>query len=221
MTSNTVETIRNRVVDDIRTGVLQPGSSLDEKEMSVRFGVSRTPVREALLHLAAQELIDIEPRSGTFVAKLSIGLLRELLELLAEMEATAAKFAARRVSQTDASHLQAALDAGCACSERGDVENYAHFNNDFHEQIYKTAKNQILAAQIRALRLRCVGYTSRQFPNLNRMQRSVAEHRTILGFIVEGDTVHAYEAMLQHISIGGKDFAEFVSGLEPHVLASA
>src|SRR5690606_10749 len=89
--------IRATLQQEIETGILAPGTSLDERALAERFGVSRTPVREALQQLAARDLVRIAPRHGVSVARLSITKVRSMLEFIGELEALCAKLCARRL----------------------------------------------------------------------------------------------------------------------------
>ncbi len=133
------EDIRATLEAEIEAGVLCPGAPLDERELAQRFGVSRTPVREALQQLAAHELVSIAPRQGAAVARLSVGKVRAMLEYVGELESLAARLAARRGDEA----LHAALDAGLSLGRRvaatpGAV-GYAAANAAFHEAIYQAA----------------------------------------------------------------------------------
>ncbi|HBN49026.1 MAG TPA: GntR family transcriptional regulator, partial [Thalassospira sp.] len=90
---------------DIVTGVLKPGDKLDERSLSERFGVSRTPVREALQTLAGSGLVATMPRRGTIVASITVADLIEMFEVMAELEAMCARLAARRMARADIEKL--------------------------------------------------------------------------------------------------------------------
>ena len=95
-TESLAEGVRTRLEKDILGGVLVPGQVLDERSLAEQFGVSRTPVRNAVAQLASQGLLRVVPRVGVVVPKLNIKELLSLLEMLAELEGICAKFAARR-----------------------------------------------------------------------------------------------------------------------------
>ncbi|MBO9647991.1 MAG: GntR family transcriptional regulator [Variovorax sp.] len=209
------ESVRMSLIKDLSSGAMRPGQPIDEKLLCDRFQVSRTPIREAILHLAAQGFVVINPRSGATVPKLSLQMLRELLELLGELEGTAASFAARRSRPSERAELQSSVDECMKAAERGDSAAYAAANDRFHELVYDACRNGSLVEQIRALRTRCASYTANRFDFPGRMERSSREHEAVCKAILAMDPQAARDAMLEHISIGGKDFAEFVSGLPP------
>jgi len=154
------ESIRLSIIESLASGLLQPGQPIDERGLSERFEVSRTPIREAILQLAAQGFVVMEPRSGASVPRLSIQLLRELLELLGELEGAAAKFAAKRMRPAEKKALEEALAACAEASARDDALAYRDANDHFHDLIYAACRNETLVDQIRALRTRCAAYTA-------------------------------------------------------------
>lgn len=205
--------IRQAVIEEISQGTLAPGMALDEQALCTRFQASRTPVREAMLQLAAEGFVTTGSRNGVVVPKLSIARLRELLELLAEMEAAAAKFATRRLDAKGRAVLREAFARCEAAAALGDPTAYRDANDRFHQTIYDAARNETLTHQIRSLRTRCAAYTQDRFESPGRIGRSLEEHRHLLAEIESGDPARGHAAMLEHIAIGGRDFAEFVSRL--------
>src|SRR5690606_19344109 len=111
----------------------------------------RTPVREALLQLAAQGLIEIVPRSGMFVAKASLKELASLLEVFTHMESVAASLAARRMTSEQRCSLAREHALNQVYVDKGDVPGYRQGNANFHEIIYHGCANEILANQIRGM----------------------------------------------------------------------
>lgn len=216
--STLAEAIRIALIKDLASGELRPGHPIDEKELSARFSTSRTPIREAILQLAAQGFIVMSPRSGASVPKLSINILRDLLELLGELEGIAAGYAARRMKPEERRHLQQSVEDCAKAAAESDATAYERANAQFHQMIYEGCRNGALVEQIRMLRTRCAGYTVKRFESPGRMQRSVKEHQAVCQAILDANGDAARKEMLEHISIGGKDFAEFVSGLSPELL---
>lgn len=212
------EAIRLSVIRDLSSGVLRPGQPIDERGLSEQFEVSRTPIREAILQLAAQGFVVVGPRTGASVPKLSIHMLRELLELLGEMEATAAKFAARRIRPAEKRDLELALADCVDAAKANDPIGYDAANTRFHNLVYRAARNDALIDQIHRLRTRSAGYTADRFESPGRLSRSLHDHEAIAAALLRGDPEQAHAAMLEHISIGGRDFAEFVSGVPEELL---
>jgi len=205
--------IRRAVIEDLDRGALEPGMAIDEQTLCERFSTSRTPVREAMLQLASEGFLAAGQRSGVVVPKLSVSRLREILETLAEMEAAAAKFATRRMTSALGKELRSSFERCESAAKSADALAYRDANDAFHEVIYRAAHNELLIGQIRMLRTRCAAYTRDRFDSPGRIQLSLQEHRKLLLEIESGDPARGHAAMLEHISIGGRDFAEFVSRL--------
>jgi DNA-binding GntR family transcriptional regulator len=219
--TNATAAVRRQLEAEIHEGTLVPGDALDEARLAKRFEVSRTPVREALLQLSAQGLVRIVPRSGIYVARLSIPELLAMFELLAELESVCAKLAARRMSEAEVARLKDAHEQAARCLEALDANAYARANAEFHSVLYDGSHNPFLRRQIVSIRRRTQVYRQNLFSRTARIAVSHADHGKVVDAIVRGDAESAAHHMLEHISIGGKDFAEFVSTLQPDFLEPA
>jgi DNA-binding GntR family transcriptional regulator len=208
---NMTDHVREAVAADIHDGKLLPGDALDEVRLAEQFEVSRTPVREALLQLSAHGLVKIIPRSGIYVARLSLPELLAMYELLAELEGVCAKLAARRMSRDEVAELRAAHEAAePACAAR-DPDAYAVANTRFHEALYNGCHNPFLKSQIEFIRKRTNVYRQKFFARILRIAVSHQDHGRVLKAIEDGDADAALKHMLNHIGEGGRDFTEFLS----------
>src|SRR6202795_2251184 len=95
------EKLREAIEERIATGEFPPGMHLDETELAHRFGVSRTPLREALIQLSSVGIIALRPRRGAVVAEVTPQRLLEMFDVMAELEAMCGRLAARRMSTAD------------------------------------------------------------------------------------------------------------------------
>lgn len=207
--------IRLTLQEEIESGLLFPGTALDEKLLSERFGVSRTPVREALQQLAARDLVTIESHVGAHVARMSVAEVRAMLEYLSEMEALCAKLAARRVDPD----LRAALHGALVQCQQANLltgEGYAEANTAFHEAIYVGSHSMYLAEQIRTARRLLQRYRAHEHRSSERIRKSQIEHEKIAVAILAGDEVGAAEAMLSHLPSGTSGFSEFLAKVPSH-----
>jgi len=212
--------IRASLEADIDNGALLPGDVLDERKLADRFQVSRTPVREAIQQLAMAGQVEIVPRQGIFVARMSISELRAMFELLAEMEASCAKLAARRMQEPWRQMMLDAMELCLQLSTGDDLVSYGQANADFHEAIYQGCCNRFLAEQVRMARRRTQSYRRNPFQLPGRMRQSALDHQLIANAIIAGDEDAAVRAMIEHIAVSGKGFAEFISTLPESMLAS-
>ena len=207
------ETLRESIEELIAIGKLPPGHHLDETILAEQFGVSRTPIREALIQLDSMGIIVMRPRRGAIVAEIGPQQLIEMFEVMAEFEAMCGRLAARRM--TPAEHAQL-LAAHHACKEaRDDIDPDAYFykNEAFHEQIYAGSHNAFLADQARALHRRLRPYRRLQLRVRDRLKLSYDEHEDVVNAIVAGDSERTVELLRQHIMIQGQRFADLVASL--------
>ena len=204
---------------DIDGGRLLPGDALDERLLSTRFNVSRTPIREALQRLAASGLVRIVPRQGVFVSRMSLPELRDMYEMLAELEGSVARLCASRIQEPWLSALQKAVEEGQAAADRGDWLAYAQTNADFHHALYEGCLNRPLAEQCRLTRRRVQVYSVNAFQQPGRMLGSAREHAELAEAIRAGNGDKARAMMLAHLDLGGTGFGEFVSRLPANMFS--
>ncbi len=202
--------IRVSLEADMREGRLKPGMAIDEPALCERFGVSRTPVREALLLMAAKGLVSIVPRSGIYVRQLDARELVAMMEGLSELEGVLARLAASRISVAQKAALDQALAETGARADAGDPAGYEKANARLHEVIYQASGNGFIVEQTRELRLRIATYLGRSFERPGRLAQSQAEHHDVVRALHAGDSDGAAEAMRNHVLVGGKVFAELV-----------
>jgi DNA-binding GntR family transcriptional regulator len=218
--SNLAQEVRRMLEDEINDGRLMPGDALDERQLAERFKVSRTPIREAIYQLSAQGLVRAIPRQGVYVSRMSLKELLAMFELQAELEGICARFAARRMSNEQREALRENLERQQQCIARNDQTQYAQENADFHELIYRGSHNRFLAEQARHIRRRTEIYRQNTFQREGRAAESCGEHSRVVEAIISGKGDVAYDAMREHISVGGRGFAEFVSTVPDQMLES-
>ncbi|MCW6512212.1 GntR family transcriptional regulator [Lichenifustis flavocetrariae] len=191
--------IRNALADEIASGRLAAGTALDEQQLADRFGASRTPVREALRQLAASGLVDMRPRRGVVVTRLTPEGVMDMFETTAEVEAMCVRLATFRITPLERSHLLDLHDASLAMVEAQDVDAYDAFNRNFHESIYAATHNGFMAEQVLAIRTRLSAFRRTQLMQSNRIHSSRAEHAGILAAMAEGDGDLAARRMRAHM----------------------
>ncbi|MBS0347320.1 MAG: GntR family transcriptional regulator [Proteobacteria bacterium] len=207
------EQLGEEIEERIVTGVYPPGMRLDEQELAAAFGVSRTPIREALIQLASIGLVDIRPRRGATVPEMSADRLCEMFEVMAELESMCGRLAARRILPAELARLR---DAHQACEEARDAgkpDLYYQLNEVFHRRIYEASHNGFLAEQATALHRRLRPYRRLQLRVRNRMQSSFSEHAGIVEAIVAGDGEQAASLLRAHVVVQGERFTDLVATL--------
>jgi DNA-binding GntR family transcriptional regulator len=184
------------ILTEIRSGTLLPGARLRETELAERFGISRTPVREAIRLLEADGLVAHIPRQGATIRLLDYSEVMELYEMRAVLEGTAARLAARAASDMELDELSA-LNAEMAAAK--DTATAYELNRQFHMTLLDAAKNRYLVKSVNALQktLLILGPTTLIEPV--RAQDAVTEHNTILSALRARDGMAAEAAMRTHI----------------------
>jgi DNA-binding GntR family transcriptional regulator len=207
------EQLGEEIEERIATGVYAPGMRLDESELAQTFGVSRTPVREALIQLASSGLVEIRPRRGAVVPEMNAERLCEMFEVMAELESMCARLAARRISPDEQSRLMSAHLACEAALNAGQADLYYQNNEIFHQCLYAASHNVFLVEQATTLQRRLRPYRRLQLRVRNRMGSSYAEHGTIVQAILDGDGERAAELLRAHIVVQGERFTDLVASL--------
>ncbi|TCT07966.1 GntR family transcriptional regulator [Aquabacter spiritensis] len=213
--------LREALEEDIVAGHLRPGQRLDEVSLAARFEVSRTPIREALIQLAASGLVEIRPRRGAFVVLLGPRALIESFELMAEIEAACGRLAARRATPEDRAALAAAHAACAAAVADADAARYYPANAVFHQAIYAATANRVLAEEARRLQVRLQPYRRLQLRVPRRMEASFAEHEAILAALLAGDGAAAAEHLRAHVLVQGERFMSLLGALQAETDADA
>lgn len=206
------ERLRAEIAEDIACGRLRPGTALDETTLAERFGVSRTPVREALRELTAAGLVEHRPHKGATVASLDAERLDQMFVVMAELEALCAASAATSMTAAERAELDAMHEAAAELVRMGDVAGYREANDRFHEFIYAASHNRFLEETVLAVRLRVLAFRRAQFRSLGRLVISHAEHDRVVQALLRGDREAASREMRSHLTSSGRTFTEFHDG---------
>jgi DNA-binding GntR family transcriptional regulator len=193
-------TLRATIADEIVRGRLAPGTALEEAEIARRFGVSRTPVREALRDLAASGLVETRTHRSALVARPSATRLRGMFEVMAELEALCAGLCAEAMRPEERAALRALHESFAPLVEAGDPQAYHEANERFHNAVYAGSHNDYLAELTLATRERLSPFRRAQFRAEGRLALSHAEHDRVVAAILRGDRAAAAAEMRAHIS---------------------
>ena len=205
--------IRKSLEHEILEGRMLPGERLDEQEIALRFGVSRTPVREALLQLSITGLVQFRPRHGATVARLSLKEIMSIWEVLVGLEGMCAELAARRMTPDELARLMQLHEQSRLLVDREDVGGYASANQDIHEVIYASCRNGCLQRLILDMRRRLRIYRRYPFERAGGLQRSFDGHDQVVRAIEAGNHVQAGIAMRDHVTSGGASISDFIAEL--------
>ncbi len=195
-----------QVAERLRTRIfaheLAPGAWVDEQAIAAEYGISRTPLREALKVLASEGLVTLKPRRGCYVTELSEQDLDEIFPVMALLESRCAQEACRKASGDDL-NLLAAIHADLErYAAANDADHFFEANQQFHDALQELAGNRWLAQLIVETR-KFIKLTRRDSLNLaGRLRQSLTEHRQILAALQHGDAEAAGRLMHEHILSG-------------------
>lgn len=190
------EQLRQRIFQHM----LEPGTWIDELKIAEEFGISRTPLREALKVLAAEGLVTMKVRRGAYVTEVSTKDVHDVYHLLALLESDAAAVVASRSSDAELAELQA-LHAELA-AHRHDAQQFFATNERFHMRLLALADNrwsvQVVADLRKVMKLNRHKSLFRQ----GRIEESLQEHSQILQALLARDPERARQATQQHFANG-------------------
>lgn len=186
------------ILSAIDNGIYRPGDRLVESELAERFGVSRTPVREALQRLETQSMLKRDGRS-LIVAALDHNQLAELYTVRTELEALAARLAARHATPEEIRVLAGMVDEDRA--SLGDPPALARANRRFHHQIHLASHNRYLVQQLNLVHRSMALMARTTLAAKGRDSVTLDEHQAIVDAIGKRDEAGAEQALRRHISM--------------------
>ena len=207
------ETLLSEIEKLIVNGSMVPGQRLDEMVLAKKYGVSRTPVREAIRALTAIGLVQNTGKQGSQVAKLSISMLIEMFELMAVLEGMCAQLAARRATKNELLEMQKTHQLLEKTFEKGTHKEFYNVNLQFHDQLYNASHTQYLAEETLRLRRRLSPYRMRVTFQPGRMSSTLDEHNKILIAINKGESELAKNEAISHLRLIGNDLEDFIASV--------
>jgi DNA-binding GntR family transcriptional regulator len=186
------------ILEAIDVGVYRPGDRLVESDLAERFGMSRTPIREALQRLETQSLLTRDGRS-LIVASLDHNQMAELYVVRTELEGLAARLAARHATDEEVQVLQHMVDDDRALLD--DPSALARANRRFHKQIHLASHNRFLVQQLDLVHRSMALMATTSLAAQGRGEIALAEHQAIVDAITKRDENAAYRALRDHISV--------------------
>jgi DNA-binding GntR family transcriptional regulator len=204
--------IRRALRADIIALRLKPGVPLVEKEIAETYGVSRTPVREAVLRLADEGLVDIFPQSGTFVSRIPVHALPEAIIIRKSLEETTARMAAERASRSQIAGLRAVMERQREMAAADDRDGFHQADEAFHAGVADAAGYPGIWTLVQQVKLQVDRYRRLTLPEDGRLPRVISEHDAILAGIEAHDPDRAAAGMGGHL---GALLAE-IGGIQGH-----
>ncbi|MBI5862137.1 MAG: GntR family transcriptional regulator [Rhodocyclales bacterium] len=196
------EQVAERLRERIFAHDLAPGSWIDEQALALEYGISRTPLREALKVLAAEGLVVLKPRRGCYVTELSEQDIDDVFQVMALLEGQAAAEAARRATSADFSRLEALHAELEQHAAANDADRFFEANQRFHAALQQIAGNRYLTQLLDDTR-QVIKLTRRDSLRLEgRVAQSLLEHRAILAALLARDANLAGRRMHDHLLSG-------------------
>jgi DNA-binding GntR family transcriptional regulator len=214
--------VQEKIAAEIAAGVFAPGMHLEENELASRYRVSRTPIREALRKLASLGAVEIKARRGVLVADIGGDRLMKTLEVIADLEASCARYAAKRMTDAQRAELKLLHRKIGGAVKAGDASSYDRENLRFHLLIHAGSANEILSDAVGQMRRRILPYTRAELIS-NRDQLTVAyrEHEAIVRAIESENEELAYHATRAHVIAAGQMFEDRARVVETSAPLSA
>jgi DNA-binding GntR family transcriptional regulator len=195
------ELIRSAIVE----GRLEPGQRLKEEELARELGISRTPVREALLVLQTEGLIDSAPNRGASVRSYDAADLEDLYLLRALLESFAARLAATRITDDEIAALRASCERFGELRARDDVTELVRENVLFHDVILAAARSERLAQMVRSVIQLPLVYRSYIWYSPDQKLISEHYHRQLTAALAAHEAERAELVMKEHV-LEARDF---------------
>jgi GntR family transcriptional regulator, rspAB operon transcriptional repressor len=192
-----------RIYSDLRSQLVslqrRPGEAISEAEIALSYGVSRTPVREAILKLSDEGLLEIYPQSGIFVSRIPMAALPEAIIIRKALEETTAQFAAERATSSQILVLHAVLERQREANAANDRDAFHHADEAFHAGIADVAGHPGIWTLIQQVKIHVDRYRRLTLPQPGRIARAIGEHEAILDAIKAHDPARARIAMQTHL----------------------
>ncbi len=212
------QTLREKILETIREailkGTLKPGEKVAEPELAERFGISRTPIREAFRQLESEGYLTVIPRKGAVVAALSEQDVQEFYAIKSILEGYAAELAAEKLTAKDIEKLQTINEKLKTLAAEGDVKAFFRVHNEFHDLFVRAAGNQKLAELITHLGMKFNRLRMASLSVHGRMDISVAEHERLIEAFKNQDGGQAENLVKKTAAIGGHVLLESMTEAE-------
>ncbi len=189
---------------------LTPGTWIDEQKLAEQYGISRTPLREALKVLASEGLVELKPRRGCYVTEISRQDLDDIFPLMAMLEGRCAAEAVKRARPVDISNLKAIHERLEDAARDGRIDAFFEANQEFHKKIQELSGNRWLLSVIQDLRKVLKLSRMHSLSLEGRLQQSLDEHRLIMAALERGDGTKAEQLMHDHLLSGREALAKML-----------
>ena len=212
MTRITPTALYQEVAERLRQRIfaheLTPGTWIDEQKLAEQYGISRTPLREALKVLAAEGLVDLKPRRGCYVTEISRQDIDDIFPLMAMLEGRCAFIAVQLAKPEDIRDLKAIHEKLELAAKESRIDAFFEANQEFHRRIQELTNNRWLLSVIQDLRKVLKLSRLHSLSLEGRLQQSLEEHRVIMAAFEAGDAEKAEKSMHDHLLYGREALAK-------------
>ena len=196
----------NLLKEKIITLELGPGEPLDEKRIEREFGLGRTPLREAVLKLEADSLVDVFPGKGTYVKQITLKGVRDLLQALLAMERSAVQLTILNITPEQIAEIRSVNEQMNGSIRKRDSLHITYFNSQFHRLIAKASNNEYLSTYIQKIRVEeqrlaylCFSKeVTVTYPLKEHFQQVSRQHSNIITYLEKRDTQNLDEELVDH-----------------------
>jgi DNA-binding GntR family transcriptional regulator len=200
----------NEIRDAIAYGALKPGERLVEREVCEKFGLGRTPLREALQQLQAEGYLDIIPNKGAIISKYSVEDVESILDIVAILESHAVEAAANRIGKEELETLRSLQKEMNKTRSQKDYKKWSKENAIFHDLFLNLSGNPHLPKVVHGLRSRIYRYRFISLTIPGHLEDYLKAHEEILKLVSKGNYKQAGKAMLRHILNNKKGLVDFL-----------
>ncbi len=212
-------TLAEKAYEKIRSGLIsarfRPGQILTIRNLAAEYGISATPVREALQRLVAENALEMQPNKSYRVPILLLERFEEVRRIRCALEAMAAELACPNITTQDLNTLRALVDKMDQAIEEKKVANYTVYNENFHFLIYESAQAPLLLGMIRDLWIQVAPFFTSLFEGSNYLSRGNHWHKKIFDALERKDVQGVKASIAGDIDSAGKDLRELLKKTSP------
>ena len=196
---NLYREVADRVRELIEQGVLAPGERISEKKLCEQFGVSRTPLREALKVMASEGLVEILPNRGARVTRLTVKKVRNTYDVMAALEGLSGELACQNITDEEIAAIQRLHDTMLEHYRRRELQPYFRVNQQIHERIIAAADNDVLEEMYNTLsqRVKRVRYSKKMTDDF--WKRAVEDHEAMIEALQKRDGLMLGRILREHL----------------------
>ena len=203
------DSVYQQLYQAIVTMELVPGTPISENVIAQEKGVSRTPVREAILRLTKERLVEVVPKSGSFVARIPVASLSEAIVIRRALEAVTVKAAVKVADPSQIKEFRAIIERQKEAAKADDTEAFHRADEEFHAALATVGQFQGIWDLIRQVKIQVDRYRRLTLPQAGRIETVIQEHESIVDALVDRDADLAVQRMEKHLDNLQLDIAVF------------